>query len=328
MKDRFAQPRREAIVATNISELLIDTSKINMMRILNCDEKYKIGSASDYEMLTEWERILPLCQGSGAAAFYRRECEWLEIADLPLCEKWRQGNSRLTETDFSAFSLPEDQVSLSRFVTNFVKKEQGEVSCLSDLVSDLKRKLESMEFQEIHLISRLPDCPFSPPNPYGADQAFQRMIRDGKYKDEDLCLVMAQLVISLYLDPPRNKKIPLHLSGEGCDDAALDLLSYLDSRRLFSGELYFGISPDRGARIYERLCAYLSDRITLRPELILTVPDLAEGLSDRLDALFRVYPRGAVSFGGVLTDSPLYFVAHKMLEDAGDAIGCVFVEPS
>jgi hypothetical protein len=64
------------------------------------------------------------------------------------------------------------------------------------------------------------------------------------------------------------------------------------------------------------LCAFSSERITLTPELLLCPSDFTAGLSDRLAAFFRLYPRGGVAVGSVLTDSPLYFVAEQLLLSA------------
>lgn len=316
MKDRFARPCRTVRELTNVGEALMDTAKIRMLCLLNCDEKYKKKTASDFELFREWERVLPLCEGSGAAALYRAECELLGINDLEVKEKWKRGIEALDALDFEEYSLPMDQIDLNDILSNFIKLNRGKSAPVSLPHGMAVEAVEVLDCKDVHLIMTLPTVPFARPNPYAAEQALGRILYDEKYKKEDLSLILCQLAILLLLDPPAGRKIHLHLSSEHDPDPALAFLSYLEDRRLFEGTVYFGIELDTAARIYDDLCGFLSERITLCPELILSVSDFGDGLAERLAALFRRYPRGAVTLGGVRTDSPLYPVTHRLLETA------------
>lgn len=312
----MSDPRQNVNVLSNIGEVLLDSNKINMLRVLNCDEKYKKKQTSDFELLAEWERILPLCEGNGTAALYQEECRWLEIDGLSVTDKWKQGNEKLLSMSFPENRLPTNRFFLDRFVLDFVKSETKKEGALERLLSSLEWKIKSLKNEEIHVIIALPNIPFSTPNPYVAEQAIGRLICNEKYKDEDLLLLLSQTVISLALRRKGEPFLVFHLFGKGGYDAPFALLSYMEEKKLFAGRVYLGIFLDTAHGVFSRLCGFSSERIALTPELILCASDFADGLANRLDAFFRLYPRGGVAVGSVLTDSPLYFVAERLLREA------------
>ncbi len=315
--DRIATPRRSCVGVENISELLCDSSKINMMRLLNCDEKYKKEWAPDCELLMEWERLLPLCKGSGVAALYEAEKKWLRVEGMDFFDRWNLGGNLLRVMDLSVYELPKNQIHIHEFVTDFINKNNNAKASLSDLSEEMKKRMKANRSKEFHLILELPDAPFLRPNLYAAEQAFSKAICNEKYKDEEWGLILTQLVISLAKCVQNEKKIVLHLYSPYTYAPVFDTLSYLLDHRLFSGKIMMGIFVDTAMRAYEPLCRFFKEKPDQAPyelatEVILTVPDFAEGLDDRLRTLFRLYPRGGLTLGGVRTDSPAYFIADEL----------------
>ena len=130
-------------------------------------------------------------------------------------------------------------------------------------------------------------------------------------------MLLTQVMISFVKELGSKKNFVLHLYSPRAYTPVFETLSYLLEHRLYTGKIAIGIFVDTAARAYDSLCEFykeLTDRdsITLATEVILTVPDFADGLQDRLRALFRLYPRGGLIFGGVLTDSPAYFIADQV----------------
>ncbi len=304
--DRYAAPRRVDWEAANAAELLMDSAKLDMMRILKCDEKYNNGTASDFEMLSEWNRLLPLCRGTGAASLFEKECQALGIsASMDPREQWR----RMRAPSAKGIRLADDQITLHQFVLNFIDQNRKSSVRHADLITELLGRIDAMKIEPFHLILRLPNVEFSRPDPYNTEQIFAAFINDEKYKKEQEMILLCGTLIALLRALPNEKKAVLHLYAEHSYGGVFVFLDYLREHRLFDGSCYVGIFPDTATSVYADFC----HRSYVSPELILAVPDFAPGLSDRLAHLFRTYPHASVSFGGVLTDSPLYMVAHEMV---------------
>ena len=323
--DRMATPKRDPARVDNISELLMDTSKINMLRLLNRDEKYKRELAADFELLREWEEVLPLCKGSGAAALYEAETEWLGVKEMSLADRWRIGSERIGNTDFSPFRMPSDQIHLSSFVSEFAKNVSNSQGTLSQLTAQMVETVKSNNSKEFHLILKLSDTPFLRPNPYGAEQVLGRMICGEKCKKSEISMLLLQGVISLCRSLKNSQNLVLHLYAEEGYGSVFEAVAYLREHKLFSGELRIGIFLDSARSAYSELCRLYEslsreEPLGIRTELLLTVSDFADGLSERISALFRLYPRGGVTLGGVLTDSPAYFVADALALAAWESV--------
>lgn len=314
--DRMATPRMTDGVSLNTKDLLIDSEKVKLIRLLGCDEKYRNGKASDFEWLAEWERILPLCRGTGAAKLYEKECEWLQIPfDSDALAKWKLGNEAIWNGRLPKSSLPTDEIRLHRFVSDFINLNREKRPSFPDLVEAVKKAEQTLNIEKVHWILELPDAPFYRPNPYAAEQAWSRIICDEKCNLSDECAVLMQLLISGILNPLPSGERVLHLYTLGGYDTVFEYLNYLKERKLFRGTVCFGIFPDTAARAFDRLAQASSADVRVIPELIFSVADFGEGLAERMDALFRRYPATGVSFGGVLTDSLLYGAVHQILKD-------------
>ena len=319
--DRMATPKIDPSRSENISELFMDSSKINVMRLLNCDEKYKKEKAADFELLREWERCLPLCQGNGAAAIYEAETRWLGVEDMALSDRWTVGCERLRDMDLSEYSAPTDQLRIDRFVSDFVKGSADEAEPLTSLIERMGAVAEASKDKDFHLILPLSEAPLLRPNLHAAEQILKREISGEKCNGSERSLLLLQSLISLVRLIGEKKKFVLHIYAEGAYDPVFDAIEYLGDRKLFEGEIYVGVFLDTAVRAHSELCRLFAERsdgrqLTLHTELILTVADFADDLSDRLAGLFRLYPRKGICFGGVLTDSPAYFVADRIALDA------------
>ncbi len=305
--DRYATPRRVCREFANPGEWLIDSSKLRMMKILGCDEKYHRGIASDYELLAEWERVLPQCEGTGAAALYVQECEALGCSPLwSAKEKW----SRFHPPTDQEIPLMNDGLMMHLFVSNFIRSRSGMSASYPELLQALLGEIHALQSTEIHLVLRLPDLAFCRPDPYKTEQAFRSFACGEKYKKEQEIILLCGTLIALLKAFPKEKNPVLHLFAEHTYEGTFGCLDYLREHRLFDGACFVGIFLDTAVSAYTDFC----NRSGVVPELVLTVSDFAKGLPDRLERLFRTYPRGAISFGGVLTDSPLYGVPHRILQ--------------
>ena len=57
----------------NTINKIFDVNKINILKQISCDEKYINGSASDFELFDEWERLIPFMAGHSVLAKYKYE---------------------------------------------------------------------------------------------------------------------------------------------------------------------------------------------------------------------------------------------------------------
>ena len=322
-KDRIADPKKDPACVENIGELFMDTSKIQMMCLLNCDEKYKKKRAADFELLKEWEEILPLCKGSGAAMLYEAETRWL-ADEMEISDRWSKGCERLFRMDLSEYSPSADQVRLDRLVTDFAKETSEKNDPLSALVCQMTALEKASGDGKFHLILPMLGSEFIRPNPYASNETLKRLICGEKCNDMEWSSLLLQAAISFVRARKNAQGLVLHLFSEHSYAPLFEAIDYLRDHRLFAGELRFGILLDTARQAHAELCDLFSKWTEKEPfsislELILTVADFAQGLSDRMAALFRLYPKGSIRLGGVLTDSPAYFVADRLALEAWNA---------
>lgn len=299
------------IVPTNITELLKNSDKNRIMCILGCDEKYRNGQASDFEYFAEWERVFPLCVGTGAAEWYREERSLLGIdSDASVCERWRAGNERV------ASRIPDDEqcshIDVNKFVSNFEKEGAESAATYAELFAAVRTAIQRMETKEIHLIGKLSANEFAKPSPYGAQAAWRRICCGEKLNESERDTLIAQLLIDaiLFVKKDWNRSVILHLRAE----RFRDLATYFAEHRLLPDELRIGISLDTVPPSLIDLCAASEKGARILPELILLPSDLSRGLTERLLALFAVYPVGGMRFGGIDTDAPLLEAGHRLFK--------------
>ncbi len=328
--DCIAKPKKHISVLSNITECIKSADKIKIIDCLNCDEKYINGQASDFELFEEWERILPMCVGTGAERLYREELRFLNLeypktpqTRATVCDRWERGNQEIRSSDFSEPSNTKNASSyrtiealdLTEFVTNFVESCKDKNVGLKELLTESEKKINrgnNAENAEIHFVIDFTNMEYTRPDPYHSECALKKMLCDEKLYKSEFFSVTAQLLILLVAKGEKERKnFCLHFYSEGTlapISAVSSVLRYLRERRLFHGQIRLGVFPDSPVEDWSSLCGRWDTGTFVRPELLLRSRDFTSGLTERLERIFSEYPVGGMRFGGCLTDSPLYFV--------------------
>ncbi len=302
--DRYASPLCGTEEVNNVAELLMDSEKKKLMCLLGCDEKYKNGLVSDFECLARWDRVYPLCRGTGVAALYEKECARLGFSpETDPKEKWRAEPSLPGET----IPLAKDQIALHRFVSDFARKEKEKKPSYRELIDEVMKEINALKTEELHLILRLPPTEYIRSDPYGTEQIYGRWMSGEKCNQKEELILLCGILISVLRERNKGQNLTLHLFAENGYETVFAFLDYLRAQKLFSGTCMVGVFLDTAHLAYDEFCK----RDGVHPELILTVSDFAEGFGERMGRLFRHYPASCLSFGGILTDSPLYGVAQE-----------------
>ena len=294
-------------VPTNNIEFLKSSDKIRLFQIMNCDEKYKNGSASDFELYTEWERIMPLCAGHGTAELY-----WAEKALLGIDPAWepREAWQRGAEAvkSYPKPSLP-DRIDLNRIVSDFVISNPDIPVKYSDLIAEVYSAADRVKDKKTHVILDLRSLPYSKPDPYHAEQALEQLTCGEKNNKEALSLLLSQLLIDLLigLKKQAERSVVLHARGAQVSE----LVAYLTAHRLLPGELRIGVCLEEPERCMAAIGGGTSDTRIL-PELLLRPSDFGCELARQLRRLAHVYPLGGMRFGGVETDSYAFAASHAL----------------
>ncbi len=320
--DFFAEQKCRGFVPTNITELIKNRSKIEIMIALGCDEKYRNGSASDFEFFAEWERILPLCAGNGEETIYREELRLVGLS-LPssvqtreeVCRRWQMANDGLQQ--LSHFKKAEKATTFDwvQFVSEFVISCKGKSRKLSELAEEARKTVGALKSKELHVIFPLFEMEYQRTDPYHAEGALEKMVCDKKLYSEELFLVSAQLLI-LLLKAKTETKITLHLYAEPSSETPRLLITYLKERELFAGDAFVGAFVDQNFDVLHALAGCSDERVHVRPELLLRHKDCTEALSAQLKKLFAAYPMGGITFGGALTDSFCPELLHGIFREA------------
>ena len=314
MTDFFAQRNIHGTV-TNIGELLRNSDKLFAMRLLGCEKKYTDGSCSDYEFFAEWERVLPLCAGTGVCAVYGEEQKLLGLsAGDPLIDAWRKGNDRLADgrVNFWEKTCLLSIYSLNKFVSNYVRKHENVNSLYEDIRKEWQEYLCAEKSKSVHIVVLLDSLKFQKPNPYSASMIWRKNHVE-KWNQEEESVFLTQLLIDGLLTLKKYKKEPvLHLyAGEiEVADATVD---YLLEHDLIDGQIRLGVSSHSDPEhLVMRMEKWSGKRVT--PALVLPTAELDEGLEERLFRLFCTYPAGGLRFGGILTDAPLIEAYHASFD--------------
>ena len=304
-KDWVCQVVSEPSVPTNITELLIDLGKIEVMARLGCDEKYTNGSASDFELLVEWERVLPLCAGLGEAAVYREALALLGLSDCrDPSALWKRGGELLRGGVPAAARLPfAERLNWNQFVSKFaIYLENGFPDLTETAIGEGEE--ECLKNKELHVVFDASDLEYEVPSPYRFKQARQQMISGEKLNSKECFVLCAQGLIELLLARGKRKELRTVLHLRDCD-AARRLIGYLKEHRLFGGEVRLGVFP--GADPWELRCACdpVRGAFTVFPEVILRTRELGCDCETSLRRWLSAYPLGGLRFGGCLVASPV-----------------------
>lgn len=310
-RDCFAEIKREP---SNVTEALGRETLLKNIRRLNCDEKYKNDSASDFEILSEWIRLLPLCAGTAEAVIWQ---ESLAVLGLDQCseptEIWRRGNEIVLTENKPWNGAFADRVDWCQFVSKNIERKKECGPELSDISSYLNQSIIFNKDKDIPIVFDASGLCFERPNPHLASMVLLKIIRDEKINSTEAFSLCSQLLIEFLLSHRDKGGFTLHFVD--CE-AARSLIAYLRDRRLWKGEIRLGIFLTANAECWVDFCDEINNSegdLRVQPEVVLRLSDLGCDLENSLRCLISRYPFGGLRFGGVLTDSPLLAVAARRI---------------
>ncbi len=314
----------------NLGTWCMSEDKREAMRLLFCDEKYYNGCASDFEMLSEWERVLPLCTGMGSVALYEKQLSFLGLNERNfqnICDFWREGNQKLKEIELSYFTKKQNEfignqgIDAFNSMMNMISKRgeghQGFLACVEELCESLPTSTEKgvvLRFDATALSYARPDR-------YHAELFWQRSICDEKLKAEEAFVLRLQSLIEVLLFL-KKQQIPVTLHFRTSDPSLREqTVAYLQSHRLMTGDLRFCISLDEPVSDILTLCARSDAELQILPELLLRPSDFGVCLETSLSALIARFPIGGLRYGGLATDSfSMALAARELFYQAVDRL--------
>ncbi len=290
----------------NITNHIKNINKLNIMRALECDEKYINGSASDFEWFDEWERILPLAEGHGETEKYAEELRmfgaalpegdysrqrsimrWREIHSRTPCFEVEEGRQSYEEKNTPRpfpRALETQVYNINDHVSNFTK----ECRTLSEISRRLLLNTEAEKKADISLILDISSLEYLRPDPYMSGRYYERYMCGEKLNSCELFAMYSQVMIDLLIGLKKGTNTVLYLLTDGDISAACEFVGYLDSRNLFGGAVLMSVSADTDT---DKLYGLLSD---VYPKIhVCPVIDTDEVSAELLQALFYKYPRGA-----------------------------------
>jgi len=311
---------------TNGWELISDEWKCGWLDLCGIDTE----KLSDFEKLSAWFEALRVMPDNALKQVFREEREAILGANGlgadPL-SFWRSTAEMLADkNDAVADLLRDNNVKLM----NLSEYSNGVANCSNNSVVDINREMTalikngaSLDFHtwSERLISLLKekkppyvlaadikDMGFVRGDHYHAEQVYGRIKSGGSISGEErsrlFFWILADICARLDGD------CVLHLSiGENYAAAHL-LISYLIMRGICP-RIKIGVSynTSRLGRELCELCRLDSKRVSL--ELVVGIEDSPTVLSGRFAELLSFYPAERLDFGGVVTDSKLYFAAHR-----------------
>ena len=299
------------LVPTNLTEYLLSSDKMRLVRLMNCDEKYRNGQASDFELFQEWERIMPLCPGYGAAELYGEEKRFLGIESISdPREAWKKGN----ETVCALSEMPDCRkgIHLNQEVMKIAKSNFPSSIDYTKLSTEIVSSFLALQSNVFHVIADFGEQEYSKPDPYHAALAFRDIICDEKNNIKIPSILLAQLLIDLLLAAKKQGKatVVLHLRGR----CAWELLLYLAEHRLLPEEARMGLYLNENVAEFSKWFMSVALDCRILPELILAPSDFGCSLVSRLCTLAESYPLGGIRFGGVQTDSAAVAACHDAFD--------------
>ena len=315
----------------NLGTWCMSEDKRQMMQFLNCDEKYNNERASDFELFAEWERILPLCIGTGSAELYFEQLALLGIEERTLGENcpsagelWQKGNAVLCEKRESIIKIEyqkylENQgFNVSDFIMNFTKETSETIQELSDAATRICEELP----ENGKILFCADGTRYARPDRYHASLLWQRLCRDEKLNGEDFFALAFQLLIEvLLLRKQRGEKTSVLLLTDD-SDLRMRTVKYLGEHRLLLGELRFAVSLTESVREWSSLCR-CNGEFLARPALLLSPSDFGASFDAKMNGLLSALPIGALCFAGIASDSfSLSLAARSLLEKKLDGFLC------
>lgn len=315
----------------NLGAWCMSKDKREAMRLLGCDEKYYNGRASDFEMLAEWERVLPFCTGMGSVSLYQKQLSLLGLDGRKnhrnICDFWRDGNEKLDEETSLNFSkkyqdiIVKQGIDIFDIIMNITKNEKTKYSSFSDWIARICERFLNDSERGAVLRFDASKLSYARPDRYHADLFWKKLIRDEKLNEEETFVLCFQALIEglLFL---KERKISTILHFVAYDSALREqTLSYLQSHHFMEGELRFGVSLDEAASDILALCSRSDAELRILPEILVRPSDFGMALVPNLHRLMAEFPIGGLRYGGLLTDSfSMALAAREVLSETLDSI--------
>lgn len=308
-----------------------------MMRFLGCDEKYNLGTCSDFEFFAEWERILPLCAGSVSASLYEKQLSFLKI----FCKKksalrpsakdlWQLGNEKLDGENKLYFTRKYREMMIKQgidffdYVMNISIEQVGRMDAPAPSWESLAEALCSELGERPQLRLEISAKQFCRPDRYHATLFWERLLRGEKINEEEFFVLSFQLLIEVLLLLKKSKRSAiLHLCLRDLSLCGA-MISYLKENRLMWGEVRCALFLDTPIENVLPLCRLSEAELLVLPELVITPSELGAPLASALRRIATVYPIGGLRFGRVLTESPSLALAAK--QEAYERIDAFLLE--
>ena len=304
----------------NITKLIRNDEKINILKLLSCDEKYTDGRASDFEWFEAWEGAMLLCAGHREyksyadilSEFQLTVTEPERISRLSCIERWRTVNALLLnvgqeerrackstreegsvlENIFPRFAVQKEghhSVEIKKTVSEFIT-EFDSIQHMSDSISE---ECVSSEKPCIFLTVDLYDTEYIRPDPYLGGKAFEKKKSGEKLNETEENVLASQLISELLIRLREKKKTDLLFRSGGQSEAALSLIKYLVRRRLLDGNVFVKLDDISALDALSRTAVEVYPKIYIRPTVFLNETSLTK---EELTRLFYRYPVGAFCF--------------------------------
>ena len=301
------------ILSNNITKIIKNDEKINILNQIYCEEKYIISKASDFEWFDLWECASILCAGHKELDLYCSELRerglkppaYSEICREYSVIRWRSANgidlpARKSVADaaekrageYVKSTLRIDKrdediavVHLKDYVSDFTNKYQG----LSQLSERIWADIKMLENACVILSADLYSEKYERPDPYGASQLFLRKTSGEKLNNKEENIILSQLLIEIIIRSKKEKIIRLLINEDGGFRWSSSLIEYLERRRLFTGDIWVKAEPnDIPILLYNQYTG-----IKAAPFIDF---DDAAFTKEQLVAAFREYPVGGFIF--------------------------------
>ena len=315
----------------NLGTWCMSEDKQEAMKFLGCDEKYNNCHASDFEILAEWERILPFCAGMGSVALYQKQLSLLGLDERKkhkdICDFWRDGNQKLDKKTSLYFAKKYQEIVKKQGIDVFEsmmnisrENETSNPRFLNGFEELCERILSALEHGAV-LRFDTSELSYARPDRYHAELFWQKLLRGEKLNEEETFVLRLQVLIEVLLCL-KERKIPAILHFASSNSVLREqTISYLQSRHLMAGEIRFAISLGEPAETFSPLCRQSNAELRILPELLLRPSDFGTSLVPSLQRLMAEFPIGGLRYGGLVTDSfSMALAAREVLSDTLDWI--------
>ena len=304
--DTYAKAFEEEKVLTNINELFRTSAKDELLRRFSCDEKYISHAISDFEYFSDFCRLLPSLTGTLVGELAKEELSLLyrnsgnsfdSLSDEQIASLWREGNRMLSESGGKYLD----------FLSNFGVEKSYTRETLPHTFDCVEKCYQEGELA--FLFADVSALPFVRPDPYHASLAKDALANGKTLGDEEKAVLIFQTLYELFFQSTAPISC-LRLLPDASGETARALIEYL-GRMGASVSIRLAADGSVKEEILLSLCALSDAHVDVTLELVLGATDSRLSLYHRLCRLSAIYPLSQLRFGGVRTDSPLFFAGHR-----------------